>query len=139
MDRFLQRLKITLFLVAALWAIIAGFWLALSPYTIEEITASGVADGAVTTEVHSKQVSFYAVQGAHGIFVLVAFALLYSSGLYFLRIGRPWLAVIGNALALTLTLLAGFSVGPAYLPAALAAMVGTALILFTTIMPPGRL
>ena len=105
----------------------------------EEITASEVADGAVTTEVSSKQVSFYAVQGAHGIFVLVVFALLYSSGLYFLRIGRPWLAVIGSVLALTLTLLAGFSVGPAYLPAALAAMVGTALILFTAIMPPGRL
>jgi hypothetical protein len=139
MNRLLQRLKFILFLFAALWAIVAGLWLALSPYAIEVITASGDTTGAAISETSTKQVSFYAVQGAQGIFVLVVFVLLYSSGPYLLRIGHPWLAVVGNALALTLTLLAGFSVGPAYLPAAMAAVISIALILFTAIMPPARL
>jgi hypothetical protein len=135
MERFIQRLKFALFLFAAMWAIGTGLWFALSPFTVQ-VTATSTG-GATSSRIITRQISFYQAQGAWGIFVLVVFGLLYSSGFYFYRIGRRWLASLGSALALMLTSLAGFSVGPAYLPAAVALMVALALILYTTIMPPG--
>jgi len=134
MERFISRLQYGMFLAAALWAVGAGLWLALSPYTVEVTTAS--TGGAATGETFYRHVSFYAVQGAWGLFVLVVFALLYTSGYFFFRSGRHWLAVLGTTLALVLTALAGFSVGPVYLPGAVAAMIAVALTLFTAIMPP---
>jgi hypothetical protein len=134
MERFISRLQYGMFFAAALWAVGAGLWLALRPYTIEVTTAS--TGGAAAGETFYRQVSFYEVQGAWGLFVLVVFALLYTSGFFFFRSGRRWLAVLGTTLALALTVLAGFSIGPAYLPGAVAAMIAVALILFTAIMPP---
>jgi hypothetical protein len=137
MERFIRRLQLALFFFAALWSVGAGLWLTLSPYTIEGIAATVIPGAAAETSTFSRQVSFYQVQGAWGIFVLFVFALLYSSGFYFFRRGRRWLATLGSVLALLLTFLAGYSVGPAYLPAAVAVMVALALILYTAIMPPG--
>lgn len=136
MERFLRNLTSTVFLFAALSSLAAGGWLLFTPYSVQTVTATSGPAGAAAMTESIEQVSFFQVQGAWGVFVLLVFALLYSSGFLFFRSGRSWLAALGSVLALALTALAGLSLGPAYLPAAVAVMTGLASILFHAILPP---
>ncbi len=117
--KILDKLDLYLFAFAAIWAIGAGLYLLLTPQTIYEITAQSTANGSQAVEETVKQVSWYAVQGAWGVIVLVLFALLFSI-VAFLAFKRMYLALAAaSILAIVLTFLAGFSIGPMYLPAVL--------------------
>jgi hypothetical protein len=136
MERFLRNLTSAVFLFAAISSLAAGTWLLFTPYSVQSMTTTGSPAGAAVVTESMEQVSFYQLQGAWGLFVLVVFTLLYSSGFIFYRSDHPWLAALSSGLALALTGLSGFSIGPAYLPAAVAAMIGLSLILFHAILPP---
>jgi len=112
------------FLLAAIWAIGAGIYLLLSPTVIEEIAATSGADGSITIEELSKQASWYEVQGAWGVIVLLIFALLYSSTAYLAWRTRLIALAIASSLALMLTVLAGFSIGFLYIPALSMVVIG---------------
>ena len=120
----LNKLYRVPFLFAAVWAIGAGIYLLLSPTTIQEIVATTSTDGSQTIEELSRQVSFYEVQGVWGVIVLLIFALLYSSTAYLALRNRLVALAIASSLALTLTVLAGFSIGLLYFPALLTVVVG---------------
>jgi len=133
------RIGRTLLLAAGLWSIAAGIYLLLTPMTVHEITASATADGAQTTEQTTRQVSWYQVQGQWGVFILIVFAALYASiGLFAWR-HHLVAAALASLAATTLTLLAGFSIGPFYLPATLAVLLGwLAMGIGRLVRPEGR-
>ena len=111
-------------LAAGLWSIAAGIYLLLTPLTVQETTASATAGGAPTTEQITRQVSWYQVQGLWGVLVLIVFAALYAAvGLFAWR-NHLVAAALASLAATTLTFLAGFSIGPFYLPATLAVLLG---------------
>ena len=112
------------FLLAAMWAIGAGIYLLLSPTVIQVIAWTTSADGSQTIEELSRQSSWYEVQGVWGVIVLLIFALLYSSTALLASRKRLVALAIASSLALMLTVLAGFSIGPLYTPALLMVVVG---------------
>jgi hypothetical protein len=71
-----------LFVAAGLWSLVAGARVALAPGMAQQVTASGQVgvNGEVETqnEVTTEQVSWYEMQGAWGIVILLIFAGLYG-------------------------------------------------------------
>ena len=133
------RIGRTLLLAAGLWSIAAGIYLLLTPMTVQEITASATAGGAQTTEQITRQVSWYQVQGLWGAFILIVFAALYASIGLFARRHHLVAAGLASLAAATLTFLAGFSIGPFYLPATLAVLLGwLAMGIGRLVRPEGR-
>ena len=122
--QFIDRLYRIPFLLAALLAIGASIYLLLSPTTSQEFVATTSANGSKTIEELSRQASWYEVQGVWGVVVLLVFALLYSSTAYLALRNRLVALAIASALALMLTILAGFSIGLLYIPALLTVVVG---------------
>ncbi|MCH7611611.1 MAG: hypothetical protein IIB10_13115 [Chloroflexi bacterium] len=120
----IDRLYRIPFLLAALLAIGASIYFLLSPTTIQEVVATTSANGSQTIEELSRQASWYEVQGVWGVVVLLIFALLYSSTAYLALRNRLVALAIASASALMLTILAGFSIGPLYIPALLMVVVG---------------
>ncbi|MCI0854881.1 MAG: hypothetical protein J4N91_10710 [Chloroflexi bacterium] len=120
----IDRLYRIPFLLAALLAIGASIYFLLSPTTIQEVVATTSANGSQTIEELSRQASWYEVQGVWGVVVLLIFALLYSSTAYLASRNRLVALAIASASALMLTILAGFSIGPLYIPALLTVVVG---------------
>jgi hypothetical protein len=130
----------SLLLAAGPWLIAAGIYLLLTPMTVQEITASATAGGAQTTEQITRQVSWYHVQGLWGVFVLIVFAALYASISLFARRSHLVAAALASLAAITLTFLAGFSIGPFYLPATLAVLLGwLAMVIGRLVRPGGRI
>ena len=122
--RSIENLYRIPFLFAAVWATGAGIYLILSPTVIQEIVATTSADGGQTIEELSRQVSWYEAQGVWGVIVLLIFALLYSSTAVLVLRNRFVALAVASSLAVILTFLAGFSIGPLYIPALLAVVVG---------------
>ncbi|MCH7611689.1 MAG: hypothetical protein IIB10_13515 [Chloroflexi bacterium] len=122
--QLIDRLYRIPFLLAALLAIGASIYFLLSPTTIQEFVATTSANGSKTIEELSRQASWYEVQGVWGVVVLLIFALLYSSTAYLASRNRLVALAIASASALMLTILAGFSIGPLYIPALLTVVVG---------------
>ncbi|MCH8877534.1 MAG: hypothetical protein IIA89_12035 [Chloroflexi bacterium] len=120
----IDRLYRIPFLLVALLAIGASIYFLLSPTTIQEVVATTSANGSQTIEELSRQASWYEVQGVWGVVVLLIFALLYSSTAYLALRNRLVALAIASASALMLTVLAGFSIGPLYIPALLMVVVG---------------
>jgi hypothetical protein len=126
--RSLNGFKRLFFIFAALWSIGASIYLLLTPVTVQEVIAEGFASGEESIEQVSRQVSWYEVQGLWGVFVLIIFALLFSSIGVFATRSRHGALAIFSFLAITLTILATFSIGPLYFPAVLAVSVGWILL-----------
>ncbi len=122
--KYINKLDLYLFAFAAIWSIGASVYLLLSPLTIHEITATSTANGSEAAEEITRQVSWYAVQGIWGVIILVLFAVLFST-VAFLAFKRMYIALAAaSILAVVLTFLAGLSIGPLYLPAVIAVVLG---------------
>jgi len=114
--------------LATVWAIAASLYIFFAPVTIHSVTATTVSGGLDTVEESTSELSWYKVQGLWGSIVLLLFA-----GLYGLAARLAWRAAylplgILSVLALALTYLAGFSIGLAYLPAAIGLFIGALLL-----------
>jgi hypothetical protein len=117
-----------LFGFAAVWALLIGVYIFLAPFgtmVSESVTSNG------TREVVHTSVSFFETQGWWGVWVLIAFAALYYSPFHFYRRGSRAMAALFAISAIILSILAGFSVGAYYFPAALAMLIGLAILLFS--------
>ena len=86
-------------------------------------------DSSAVVEFFTRQQSWYEAQGLWGVIVLVIF-----SGFYLLALRVAWrgkyraLAVMG-VVAVALSIVTGFSIGAAYLPAALGLFIGALVLL----------
>jgi len=101
---------------AAVWAVGASLYVFFSPV----MTSRGSS-------------SWYEAQGLWGVLVLAIFC-----GLYILAVRLAWSAkyralVILSVLAIGLSIVTGFSIGAAYLPAALGLFVGALVLLIESL------
>ncbi len=115
---------------AAAWAVGASLYIFFSPISGRGVRTSGIvgAPNAVV-ETFTTEQSWYEAQGLWGVFVLAIFA-----GLYLLAVRLAWrshyiaLATL-SVVAVALSIIAGFSIGGIYLPAALGLFMGTMMLL----------
>ena len=121
--------------IAASWATGASLYIFFSPMTAQVVTARIVnGNPRHIVETFTREQSWYEAQGLWGVCVLAIFA-----GLYLLAVRLAWrgryaaLATL-SAIAITLSILAGFSIGGAYVPAALGLLVGTLLLLSSRLL-----
>ena len=93
-------------------------------------------DTSTVVEVFSREQSWYEAQGLWGILWLVVF-----SGLYLLAVRVAWrgnhitLAIV-SVTAVALSIVTGFSIGAAYLPAAFGLFIGTLMFLVSKLLRP---
>jgi len=117
-----------LVVLAAVWAVGVSLYIFFSPITIHSITATTVSGGSESVEASTLTKSWYQVQGIWGIFVLVLFAGLYVVALYLAWRSAYLALAILSLVALTLSYLAGFSIGLFYLPSVVGLLIGTVLL-----------
>jgi hypothetical protein len=115
--------------ISALWAVGASLYIFFSPVTMSGVTGTLRRGSGEVVEVFTRQQSWYEAQGLWGVFVLVIF-----SGFYLLAVRVAWRGKYGvlailSVIAIGLSIVTGFSVGAAYLPAALGLFVGALLLL----------
>jgi len=116
---------------AASWAVGVSLYVFFSPVTISGVTATRWRDSSEVVEVFTRQQSWYEMQGLWGVFVLVIFSGLYISAVRLAWRGKYRALVILSVFAFALSVVTGFSIGGAYLPAALALFVGALLLLLS--------
>ncbi|MQC25894.1 MAG: hypothetical protein DWG76_00375 [Chloroflexi bacterium] len=109
-----------LFILAAVLALAAS---ALILFSTSEGSETVIDPELGNYEVPYR-VSWYESQGWWGVVVVLAYAALYYAPLHFYRRERPGAAAVFGAVTLALTVLAGFSIGLVYFPAALALLLG---------------
>ena len=115
--------------IAASWAVGASLYIFFSPVTISGVRGTMRRGSSEVVEFFTRQQSWYEAQGLWGVIVLVIF-----SGFYLLALRVAWrgkyraLAVMG-VVAIALSIVAGFSIGAAYFPAALGLFIGALVLL----------
>lgn len=121
MRAILSRMPSFLFTFAAASGLLASVLVLLTGGG----TQVSVTNGVQTTQ----NLSWFQSQGWWGIVILVIFSAAYIGPWYFHRRGHRGLAALLIAAAIVLTLLASFSIGMFYWLAALAALLGGAIML----------
>ena len=115
--------------IAAVWAVGASLYIFSSPVSIHGVTGLTLRDSSTVVETFTREQSWYEAQGLWGILWLVVF-----SGLYLVAVRVAWrgnhivLAIV-SVTAVALSIVTGFSIGGAYLPAALGLFIGTLMFL----------
>jgi predicted membrane chloride channel (bestrophin family) len=120
--------------LAATWAVGASLYIFSSPISVHGVTDVMLRDSSTVVTAFTREQSWYEAQGLWGILWLVFF-----SGLYLLA---AWVAWSGNHIALAimsvtavaLSIVTGFSIGGAYLPAALGLFIGPLMFLSSKLM-----
>lgn len=112
-------------------ALIASLTIMFSPMDVHVMTASEVSGGAAIASDTAIQQSWYQVQGPWGVIILLLFSGLYGGG-YILAQKEvyTWLGVLCLGL-LSLSYLAGFSIGLLYLPSAILLSLGTGVLIIS--------
>jgi hypothetical protein len=123
-----NRLSYALFAAAAAWAVIAGVRILFTPMGMQSSTSGSNSGGSIITETVTSQVSFYEMQGAWGIAILIIFALLFYSPLHFYNRGRRNIVYLFGIAAIALTAISGFSIGGFYTIGALGLLIGMLLM-----------
>ncbi|MFT5501383.1 MAG: hypothetical protein ACI88G_001520 [Woeseiaceae bacterium] len=119
--------------LAATWALGASLYIFFSPVSVHGVSSVMLRDSATVVEEFSREQSWYEAQGLWGVLWLVIF-----SGLYLLAVRLAWRGNINalasvSATAIALSIVTGFSIGGAYLPAALGLLIGTVVFLLSKI------
>ena len=122
--------------IAATWAVGASLYIFSSPMSVHGVTDVLLRDGSTVVEAFTREQSWYESQGPWGTLWLA-----YFSGLYLLAVRVAWkgnhiaLAIM-TVTAVALSIVTGFSIGGAYLPAALGLFVGTLMFLSSKLLRP---
>jgi len=114
----------TLFILAAVWSVIAGLFII---FTFGATSVTVVTESGAST---TSYLSWYQSQGWWGIAILIIFALLFYGVLHFYQRGSTIWTVIFGIVAITLSVLAGFSIGTMYWLGSLAVLLGLLLLPF---------
>ena len=114
---------------AAVWAVGVSLYIFFTPMNVSGVTGAMTRNSDEILKFFTRQQSWYEAQGPGGVIALAVF-----SGVYLLALGVTWkrnyqaLAII-CAIAVALTVIAGFSIGVAYVPAALGLLIATPMLL----------
>ena len=120
--------------IAASWAVGASLYIFSSPVSVRGATSIMLRDSSTVVEAFTRDQSWYEARGLWGILWLVLF-----SGLYLLAVRAAWrgndiaLAIM-SVTAVALSIVTGFSIGGAYLPAALGLFIGALMFLSSRLL-----
>ncbi len=120
---------------AAVCALGASFFIFFSPVSGHGVRGVMFRGSGTVAEAFSRQQSWCETYGLWGVLSLVLL-----SGLYLLAVQIAWrgkhiaLAIM-SVTAVALSIITGFSIGTAYLPAALGLLIGTLMFLSTRLLP----
>jgi hypothetical protein len=115
--------------ISATWAVGASLYIFSLPVSVHGVTDIVFRDSSTVVEAFTREQSWYEVQGLSGTLWLVFF-----SGLYLVAVRVAWngnhtaLAIM-SVTAVALSVVTGFSIGGAYLPAALGLFIGSMMFL----------
>ena len=134
MHKLLVRSGKLLVAIAATWAVGASVYIFSSPVSVHGKTELMLRDSSTVVEAFARDQSWYQAQGLWGILWLVIF-----SGLYLLAVRVAWKGnhialAITSVTAVALSIVTGFSIGGAYLPAALGLFIGTLMFLSSKLL-----
>ncbi len=120
--------------IAATWAVGASLYIFSVPVSVHVVTDVMLRDSSTIMEAFTREQSWYEARGLWGILWLIFF-----SGLYLLAVRVAWrgdhiaLAII-SVTVVALSIVTGFSIGGAYLPAALGLIIATLMFLSTKLL-----
>jgi hypothetical protein len=127
MRNFLNQSGKIIVAIAAAWAVGASLTIFFSPVSISGVTATLRRDSSEVVEVFTRQQSWYQAQGLWGVLVLVIISGFYLLALRVAWRGRYRALMVMGVVAVALSIVTGFSIGAAYLPAALGLFTGALL------------
>lgn len=135
MDKLLVRVGKAIVAIAATWAVGASLYIFLSPVSAHGVKGVMFHDSGTIVDVMTREQSWYEAQGLWGTFWLVFFSGLFLAALHLAWRGNYAGLVILGMLAVALSVVTGFSIGGAYLPAALGLFIASLLLLTSRLVP----
>jgi hypothetical protein len=120
--------------IAATWAVGASLYIFSLPLSGHGVTGVMLRDSSTVVEAFTSEQSWYEAQGLWGTLWLV-----FVIGLYLLAVRVAWsgnhtaLAIM-SVTAVALSVVTGFSIGAAYLPATLSLFIGTLMLLLSKLL-----
>ena len=115
--------------IATAWAVGASLYIFYSPMTISGVRGTLLRDSSEVVEVFTRQQSWYEAQGLWGVLVLVIFSSFYLLAFRVAWRGKYTTLAVMGVVAIALSIVSGFSIGAAYLPAAFGLFIGALLLL----------
>ena len=120
--------------IAASWAIGASLYIFFVPITVVTTPSKLFRDSTVVVETSTRELSWFEAQGLWGVLVLLMFP-----GLYLLATRLAWRSqytglTILSLIAIAVSIIAGFSIGGIYLPAALGLLAGALILLSSKLL-----
>ena len=116
--------------LAATWAVGASIYIFFSPLSGQGVTARRTfGESGSVVETYVTEQSWYGAQGLWGIVVLVVFAGIYLFAVRLAWNGRYIALTIVSVITIALSIIAGFSIGGIYFPAAVGLVVGALILL----------
>jgi len=120
--------------IAATWAVGVSLYIFSSPVSVHGVTDLVLRDSRTVVEAFTREQSWHEVQGLSGTLWLAFF-----SGFYLFAVRVAWrghhvaLAIM-SVTAVALSIVTGFSIGGAYLPAALGLFIGALMFLSSKLL-----
>lgn len=115
--------------IAAVWAVAASIYIFFLPISVHGLTDVMFRESDSVVKAVAREQSWYEAQGLWGTLWLVLFSGLFVAAARVAWSGNHTALAIMSATAIALSVVTGFSIGGAYLPAALGLLVGTLMFL----------
>lgn len=115
--------------IAAAWAVGASLYIFISPVSMHGVTGVMTPDSGTVVETITREQSWYEAQGLWGTLWLVFFSGLFLAAMRLAWSGKHTGLTIISVMAVALSVVTGFSIGGAYLPAGLGLCIGSAMLL----------
>lgn len=120
--------------VATLWALGASLYIALMPVSVQGVRDVLLRDSGKVVEAFIREQPWYEAHAPWGVLWLVFFCGFYLLAAWVAWRGNYLTLAIMSATGLALSIITGFSIGSAYLPAALGLFVGALIFLSSRLL-----
>jgi len=138
MQKLLVRGGKIMVATAATWSVGASLYVFSSPVSMHGVTSVITRDSSTVVEVLTREQSWYESQGLWGLLWLVFFIGFYLLAVCVARSGNYIALAILSVTAVALSIVTGFSIGGAYLPAAFSLFIGTLMFLSSKLVRAQR-
>ncbi len=129
MHKLLVRGGKFIVVLAATWAVGASLYIFSLPLSVHGVTGTMMRNSGTVVEAVTKEQSWYEAQGLWGILWLVLFSALYLVAVQVAWRGSHAGLLSISVIAVALSVVTGFSIGGAYLPAGLALCIASVMLL----------
>ena len=131
MQKLLTRGGKLIVTIAAIWAAGASLYIFSSPVSVHGVTGIVSRNTGTDVEIFTREQSWFEAQGLWGTFWLVLFVALYLLAVRVAWKDKHLLLALISLTAIALSIVTGFSIGGAYLPAAIGLFIAALMLLST--------